>query len=207
MSSVRCSPLGALGLGAFRTRRRWTMKANSQRKSVVRCLLGLAAVLVIDGHARDAGAASVCNATNEVVFTPSTPIVIAGGVTNFCHLAFDLVVVNPEPTSGPQSDATPLVIEEVDGFVQAAAFANGDATCNNNLQAGNQGSAAIPLCPPCVSDECTDRTCPDDTTNPNAGRACRRTRSRPTARPARTATATPARRQAATARACATRTT
>src|SRR5207244_7404531 len=43
------------------------------------------------------------------------------------------------------------------------------STCNNNLQAGNQGSAAIPLCPPCVSDECTDRTCPDDTTNPNAG--------------------------------------
>src|ERR1051325_702116 len=107
------------------------------------------------------------SATNEVVFTPSTPIVIAGGVTNFCHLAFDLVVVNPEPTSGPQSDNTPLVIEEVDGFVQAAAFANGDATCNNNLQAGNEGSAAIPLCPPCVGDECTDRVCPDD--GPNAG--------------------------------------
>src|ERR1043166_7178437 len=109
------------------------------------------------------------SATNEVVFTPSTPIVIAGGVTNFCHLAFDLVVVNPEPTSGPQSDNTPLVIEEVDGFVQAAAFANGDATCNNNLQAGNQGAAAIPSCPPCAGEECTDRTCPDDTTNPNAG--------------------------------------
>src|SRR5439155_21748130 len=39
------------------------------------------------------------SATNEVVFTPSTPIVIAGGVNNFCHLEFDLIVVNPEPTS------------------------------------------------------------------------------------------------------------
>jgi len=47
------------------------------------------------------------SATNEVVFTPSTPIVIAGGVNNFCHLEFDLIVVNPEPTSGPQSDAPP----------------------------------------------------------------------------------------------------
>src|SRR5438093_1779554 len=110
------------------------------------------------------------SATNEIVFTPSTPITIAGGVTNFCHLEFDLIVVNPEPTSGAQSDATPLVIEEVVGFVQAAAFANGDATCNNNLQAGNQGSTAIPQCPvPCAGDECTDRVCPDDTTNPNAG--------------------------------------
>src|SRR5438094_43064 len=110
------------------------------------------------------------SATNEVVFTPSTPIVIAGGVNNFCHLEFDLIVVNPEPTSGPQSDNTPLVIEEVAGFVQAAAFADGDATCNNGLQAGNQGSAAIPQCPvPCAGDECTDRVCPDDTTNPNAG--------------------------------------
>ena len=103
------------------------------------------------------------SATNEIVFTPSSPIVIAGGVNNFCHVEFDLIVVNPEPTSGPQSDGTPLVIEELVGFVQAAAFANGDATCNNNLQAGNQGSAAIPLCPPCVSDECTDRVCPDET--------------------------------------------
>src|SRR5438874_11106303 len=260
-------PLGALGPGSVSHRRRKTMKVKSQRKSVVRCLLGLAAVLVIDGHARDAGAASVCNAaldslflsgpnfvvpgdatrdtvrlqltlgagtitgsptppgpqltlhrlkfdldcstgglpcadqgnvvsyggdstvttdcpgvtwttnvpggggaTNEIVFTPSTPITIAGGVTNFCHLEFDLIVVNPEPTSGAQSDATPLVIEEVVGFVQAAAFANGDATCNNNLQAGNQGSTAIPQCPvPCAGDECTDRVCPDDTTNPNAG--------------------------------------
>src|SRR2546426_8752928 len=106
--------------------------------------------------------------TNEVVFTPSTPIVIAGGVNNFCHLEFDLIVVNPEPTSGPQSDNTPLVIEEVVGFVQAAAFANGDATCNNNLQAGNQGSAAIPQCPvPCANDECTDRVCPEE--GPTAG--------------------------------------
>src|SRR5438874_603630 len=108
------------------------------------------------------------SATNEIVFTPSTPIMIAGGVNNFCHLEFDLVVVNPEPTSGPQSDATPLVIEELVGFVQAAAFADGDATCNNGLQAGNQGSAAIPQCPvPCAGDACTDRVCPDD--GPNAG--------------------------------------
>src|SRR5213080_4661807 len=108
--------------------------------------------------------------TNEIVFTPSSAIVIPGGVNNFCHVEFDLIVVNPEPTSGPQSDGTPLVIEELVGFVQAAAFANGDATCNNNLQAGNQGSTAIPQCPvPCAGDECTDRVCPDDTTNPNAG--------------------------------------
>ncbi|TMB10680.1 MAG: hypothetical protein E6J71_26440, partial [Deltaproteobacteria bacterium] len=108
------------------------------------------------------------SATNEIVFTPSSLIVIPGGVSNFCHLEFDLIVANPEPTSGPQSDATPLVIEEVFGFVQAALVANGDATCNNNLQAGNQGSAAIPQCPvPCTGDQCTDRTCPDD--GPNAG--------------------------------------
>ena len=108
------------------------------------------------------------SATNEIVFTPSSLIVIPGGVSNFCHLEFDLIVANPEPTSGPQSDATPLIIEEVFGFVQAALVANGDATCNNNLQAGNQGSAAIPQCPvPCTGDQCTDRTCPDD--GPNAG--------------------------------------
>ena len=48
------------------------------------------------------------SATNEIVFTPSSLIVIPGGVSNFCHLEFDLIVDNPEPTSGPQSDATPL---------------------------------------------------------------------------------------------------
>ena len=106
--------------------------------------------------------------TNEIVFTATPAITIAGGVTNFCHLEFDLIVDNPEPTSGPQSDTTPLLIEEVFGFVQTTAFADGDAMCNNNLQAGNQGSSAIPQCPvPCATDECTDRTCPD--TGPDAG--------------------------------------
>src|SRR5438093_12287343 len=64
------------------------------------------------------------SATNEIVFTPSSPIVIAGGVSNFCHLEFDLIVANPEPTSGPQSDATPLILEDGFGFVHAARVAN-----------------------------------------------------------------------------------
>src|SRR5437764_9853918 len=57
------------------------MKANSQRKSVVRCLLGLAAVLVIGGYARDAGAANVCNAALDSLFLSGPNFVVPGDAT------------------------------------------------------------------------------------------------------------------------------
>ena len=57
------------------------MKGNSQRKSVVRCLLGLAAVLVIDGYARDAGAANVCNAALDSMFVSGPNFVVPGDAT------------------------------------------------------------------------------------------------------------------------------
>src|SRR5437763_11019214 len=61
LGSVSVGPPGALDLGVFRTTRGGrAMKVKSQTKSVVRRLLvGLAAVLVIGGHARDARAANV----------------------------------------------------------------------------------------------------------------------------------------------------
>ena len=58
------------------------MKVKSQTKSVVRRLLaGLAAVLVIGGHARDARAANVCNASLDSMFTSGPNFVVPGDAT------------------------------------------------------------------------------------------------------------------------------
>jgi len=103
--------------------------------------------------------------TNEVVFTPSPPFTIPVQTPDFCHLAFDLIVGNPEPTSG-QSDATPLVIEEAVGFIKLNNV-NDDATCANGNTSGDEAAPSIRVCPPCASDACTDRTCPDE--GPDAG--------------------------------------
>src|SRR5207302_9685799 len=58
--------------GVFRTRKGKAMKVKGHRPSVVRWMLaGLAAVLVIGGHARDASAADACHAAVD-------PIVVTG---------------------------------------------------------------------------------------------------------------------------------
>src|SRR5437773_228634 len=98
---------------------------------------------------------------NEVVFTPSTAIVIpqscapsqaspppaCGG----CKLEFGLRVVHQEPAG---SDATPQIVEEAAGYIQG----QGDAVCNEgltgSLQSGSTQTANMPICPTCTIDQC-----------------------------------------------------
>src|SRR5205823_4988887 len=98
---------------------------------------------------------------NEVVFTPSAPIVIpqscapsqaspppaCGG----CKLEFGLRVVHQEPAG---SDATPQIVEEAAGYIQG----QGDAVCNEgltgSLQSGSTQTANMPICPSCTIDQC-----------------------------------------------------
>ena len=78
------------------------------------------------------------NATNEIVFTPSTPIDIPA-FTAYCNLSFDVKVDNLEPNSGPSSDSTPNDTEVVAGFV------GNDAVCDNSLTSTYSQSVSIPL--------------------------------------------------------------
>ena len=94
-------------------------------------------------------------APNEVVFTPSVPVVIPASSPGFCNLEFDVKVLTMS------NDATPSTVEESTGFT----VASGDATCNNGLSSGSQQSASIPLCPNC--DDGSD--CSTDTCNQNTG--------------------------------------
>jgi hypothetical protein len=78
---------------------------------------------------------------NQVVFTPSVPVVIPAGTSNFCTLSFDTKV---ESTS---TDSTPTVVEEVSGFDASS----GDGVCDTvpPLAAGNTNSGSYVLCPVC----------------------------------------------------------
>src|SRR5438067_318690 len=107
---------------------------------------------------------------NEVVFTPSTAIVIpqscapsqaspppaCGG----CKLEFGLRVVHQEPAG---SDATPQIVEEAAGYIQG----QGDAVCNEgltgSLQSGSTQTANMPICPSCTIDQC-NLGCDEQTT-------------------------------------------
>ena len=98
---------------------------------------------------------------NEVVFTPSTAIVIqqncapsqqsAPPPCGGCKVEFGLRVVHQEPAG---SDATPQIVEEAAGYIQG----QGDAVCNEgltgSLQSGSTQTANMPICPSCTIDQC-----------------------------------------------------
>src|SRR5438128_5074 len=90
---------------------------------------------------------------NEVVFTPSSPVMIPANQTippGFCALEFDVKVL------ARSTDSTPNEIEETTGYLAA----QNDARCDNNLTSTGQQSSSIPLCPTCDdSNECTNDVC------------------------------------------------
>jgi hypothetical protein len=100
------------------------------------------------------------NATNEIVFTPSTPIVIDANTFPYCEIAFDVALDNLQPTMGAASDPTTSVIEVV------AGFSGGDATCDNALTDDLSEPAFITLAPaPTCGDGNVD---PGETCDPPA---------------------------------------
>jgi hypothetical protein len=82
------------------------------------------------------------NATNEIVFTPSTPLVIAANTFPYCDLIFSVLLNNLQPLVGPNVDGTPQDIEVVAGVTGT------DASCDNTLNADNSASSSIPQVPP-----------------------------------------------------------
>ncbi len=87
------------------------------------------------------GGHAVGTLPNEVVFTPSAPIVIAANTPSFCNLEFDVRI------DAYSSDSTPATAEEAAGFNSPAK----DAVCNtpHNLTTGNTSTGALQLCPVC----------------------------------------------------------
>src|SRR5213594_2362286 len=92
---------------------------------------------------------AVGSSPNEVVFTPSTPVMIPAGQSippAFCALEFDVKVLSQSV------DSTPDQIEEVTGYLASQS----DASCDNGLTSSGQQSASLPLCPTCDdNNECT----------------------------------------------------
>ncbi len=122
---------------------------------------------------------AVSSAPNQVVFTPSSTIMIPPNQAippGFCNLEFDVKIL------APSTDVTPTLIEQVAGFLILPS----DAMCDNGLSSGSTQASSIPLCPacndnnPCTTDACNQNTgqcvftnladsapCPD-----NDGNAC-----------------------------------
>jgi len=94
---------------------------------------------------------------NEVVFTPSSPVMIPANQTippGFCSLEFDVKVL------ARSTDSTPNEIEEVTGYLAS----QNDARCDNNLTSTGQQSSSIPLCPDCNDNiECSQDMCDQST--------------------------------------------
>ena len=94
---------------------------------------------------------------NEVVFTPSSPVMIPANQTippGFCALEFDVKVL------ARSTDSTPNEIEEVTGYLAS----QNDARCDNNLTSTGQQSSSIPLCPDCNDNiECSQDMCDQST--------------------------------------------
>jgi hypothetical protein len=101
---------------------------------------------------------AVSGAPNQVVFTPTMPLVIPQNQAvppGFCQLEFDVKVL-----AAPSIDGTPNAIEEVGGYDPGLV----DAFCTNAVPVtGGVQSAAIPLCPACTDTECTTSACNQDT--------------------------------------------
>jgi hypothetical protein len=102
---------------------------------------------------------------NEVVFTPSTPIVLAAStssdpVVNNCFLSFSVQLANLEPTSGANSDDTATKVEVVAGFSTVIPpGGTADATCNNGGASGVSQSSGVFICPTCTGDNCNTSAC------------------------------------------------
>ena len=95
---------------------------------------------------------------NEIVFTPSKPIVFptntpADGAA--CALAFTVKLDDTEPTSGANSDGTPTEVEVVAGF----STTNHDTACDNGGQSGVSQSGFVSTCPTCTGDHCNTSAC------------------------------------------------
>ncbi len=96
---------------------------------------------------------------NEVVFTPSSPIVFSANVPAdglACELTFRVKLDNLEPTSGPDFDGTPTTVEVVAGY---SIVPPADTTCDNGLHTGVSSSGFVDLCPTCTGDACTSSAC------------------------------------------------
>lgn len=106
------------------------------------------------------------HATNEIVFTPSTPIDILTGINPFCDLSFDIALDNLDPLVGPDSDSSPQQIEVVAGFRTAPS----DAVCNNGLKSGANQSAAIEIIAPTPTNTPTETptSTPTETPTPTS---------------------------------------
>jgi hypothetical protein len=95
---------------------------------------------------------------NEVIFTPSAPVVIGPNVqpVNGCVVEFDVRV-----QTQPGVDASPLIVQQAAGYVL-----NGppyDANCDNGLSSTAGQSGQINLCPTCVNDQCFTQACNQQT--------------------------------------------
>jgi hypothetical protein len=90
------------------------------------------------------------SATNEVVFTPSTGIMIPASQTDYCFLEFDVQVLSQS------TDPTPTTIEEVAGY----SVQTSDAVCDNGLASSGSQSGSLAVCPVCDDgNACTTETC------------------------------------------------
>src|SRR5438105_5236831 len=103
--------------------------------------------------------ATAGSSANEVIFTPSTPIVLgpevsASPILNNCFISFQVKLESLEPTSGPDSDDTPQKVEVVAGFSTVIANGHADAECDNGGASGVSQSSGIFICPSCTVDEC-----------------------------------------------------
>jgi hypothetical protein len=99
--------------------------------------------------------------TNELIFTPSSPLVIDANAFPVCDLEFDVQLNDLEPYAGPDSDSDPLNTAVVAGFASG-----GDAVCDNAMEAVLSEVAFIPLAPlPACGDLTID---PGETCDPPA---------------------------------------
>jgi hypothetical protein len=97
---------------------------------------------------------------NEIVFTPSAPLVNDANNFPICDLSFDVQLDNLELYVGPDSDSDPMNTAVV------AGFASGDAVCDNSLESTPSEVAFIPLAPlPVCGDSQID---PGETCDPVA---------------------------------------
>jgi hypothetical protein len=94
---------------------------------------------------------------NQVVFTPSSPVVIGANTlpANGCRIEFDVRV-----QTAPGLDGSPTIVQESVGYDPMAPF---DATCDNGLSSSANQNGQVFLCPECLDDECVDGACNQNT--------------------------------------------
>jgi hypothetical protein len=96
---------------------------------------------------------------NEVVFTPSSPVVIPANTLPAagCRVEFDIRV-----QTSPGVDASPLVVQEAAGY-RLLGVPPFDANCDNGLSSTSGQTGEIRLCPQCADGECFDQACNQNT--------------------------------------------